>query len=145
VATVSSALVQGIVLVTLILFVFMGGLAIAIGMLVDGTLVMVENVDRLLREADPNEPRLHVVGRACREVGKPIVFAIAIIVFLPLFTLESVAGKTFIPLAFTVVLAMLGSRVCRKESVRVWLIDRFLLLQNLHFHLPWRSQIFAPR
>lgn len=149
VATVSSALVQGIVLVALILFVFMGGfnpslvvalaipfsvmfafiamkqielsanlmslggLAIAIGMLVDGTLVMVENVDRLLREAGPNEPRLQVVGRACREVGKPIVFAIAIIiiVFLPLFTLEGVAGKTFIPLAFTVALAMLGSLV----------------------------------
>ncbi len=145
--TVSNALIQGIILVSLVLFVFMGGfrpslvvalaipfsvmfafiamgqfdlsanlmslggLAIAIGMMVDGTIVMVENIDRMLREADPIEPRIHVVGRACREVGKPILFAISIIiiVFLPLFTLEGVAGKTFKPLAFTVALAMLGS------------------------------------
>ncbi len=147
--TVSSALIQGIILVALVLLVFMGGfrpslvvalaipfsvmfafiamgllgmsanlmslggLAIAIGMMVDGTIVMVENVDRLLRESKPDESRLHVVGRACREVGKPILFAIAIIiiVFLPLFTLEGVEGKTFRPLAYTVALAMLGSLV----------------------------------
>lgn len=147
--TVSSALIQGIILVALVLLVFMGGfrpslvvalaipfsvmfafiamgllgmsanlmslggLAIAIGMMVDGTIVMVENVDRLLRESNPEESRLHVVGRACREVGKPILFAITIIiiVFLPLFTLEGVEGKTFRPLAYTVALAMLGSLV----------------------------------
>ncbi|MCF6252307.1 MAG: CusA/CzcA family heavy metal efflux RND transporter [Methylococcaceae bacterium] len=149
VSTVSSALIQGIILVALVLLVFMGGfrpslvvalsipfsvmfafiamgmlgmsanlmslggLAIAIGMMVDGTIVMVENVDRLLRESNPNESRLHVVGRACREVGQPILFAIAIIiiVFLPLFTLEGVEGKTFRPLAYTVSLAMLGSLI----------------------------------
>ncbi len=147
--TVSSALIQGIILVALVLLIFMGGfrpslvvalsipfsvmfafiamgllgmsanlmslggLAIAIGMMVDGTIVMVENVDRLLRESNPEESRLHVVGRACREVGKPILFAIAIIiiVFLPLFTLEGVEGKTFRPLAYTVALAMLGSLI----------------------------------
>ncbi len=149
VSTVSSALIQGIILVALVLLVFMGGfrpslvvalsipfsvmfafiamgmlgmsanlmslggLAIAIGMMVDGTIVMVENVDRLLRESNPEESRLHVVGRACREVGQPILFAIAIIiiVFLPLFTLEGVEGKTFRPLAYTVSLAMLGSLI----------------------------------
>jgi len=91
----------------------LGGLAIAIGMLVDGTIVMVENVDRMLREADASEPRLHVVRRACLEVARPIVFAITIIivVFLPLFTLQGVEGKTFRPLAYTVALAMLGSLV----------------------------------
>ncbi len=91
----------------------LGGLAIAIGMMVDGTIVMVENVDRLLKESNPDESRLHVVGRACREVGQPILFAIAIIiiVFLPLFTLEGVEGKTFRPLAYTVSLAMLGSLI----------------------------------
>ncbi|MBW1816513.1 MAG: efflux RND transporter permease subunit [Deltaproteobacteria bacterium] len=89
----------------------LGGLAIAIGMMVDGTIVMVENVDRQLREADPGEPRIHVVARACTEMGRPIVFAVSIIiiVFLPLFTLQGVEGKTFKPLAFTVSLAMLGS------------------------------------
>jgi len=91
----------------------LGGLAIAIGMMVDATIVMVENVDRMLREADPGEPRIHVIARACREVGRPIVFAIAIIiiVFLPLFTLQGVEGKTFRPLAYTVALAMLGSLI----------------------------------
>ncbi|KAB7623431.1 efflux RND transporter permease subunit [Alkalilimnicola sp. S0819] len=149
VATVTDALLQGIVLVALVLLVFMGGLrpsvvvalaipfsvlfaviamhwfdisanlmslgglAIAIGMMVDGTIVMVENVDRHLREAVPDEPRIHVVGRACREVAQPVVFAIAIIiiVFVPLFTLTGVEGKTFRPLAYTVALAMLGSLV----------------------------------
>ena len=89
----------------------LGGLAIAIGIMADGGIVMIENVDRMLREADPAESRLLVVGRACREVGRPIVFAIAIIiiVFLPLFTLQGVEGKTFRPLAYTVGLAMFGS------------------------------------
>ncbi len=89
----------------------LGGLAIAIGMMVDGTIVMVENVDRMLRESHGDETVLHVVGRACAEVARPIVFAIAIIiiVFLPLFTLQGVEGKTFRPLAYTVSLAMLGS------------------------------------
>lgn len=147
--TVSSALIQGIILVALVLLFFMGsfrpsfvvalsipfsvmfafiamglldmsanlmslgGLAIAIGMMVDGTIVMVENVDRLLRESSADEAKLQVVGRACREVGKPILFAITIIiiVFLPLFTLEGVEGKTFRPLAYTVALAMLGSLI----------------------------------
>jgi len=149
VATVTNALVQGIVLVSLVLLVFMGGfrpslvvamaipfsvlfaciamkyfdmsanlmslggLAIAIGMMVDGTIVMVENVDRQLRLAKPEESRLHAVARACHEVSRPIVFAISIIiiVFLPLFTLQGVEGKTFRPLAYTVALAMLGSLV----------------------------------
>lgn len=91
----------------------LGGLAIAIGMMVDATIVMVENVDRLLREADPQESRLSIIARACAEVGRPIIFAIAIIiiVFLPLFTLQGVEGKTFTPLAYTVSLAMLGSLI----------------------------------
>jgi len=91
----------------------LGGLAIAIGMMVDATIVMVENIDRMLREADPRESRMTIVARACAEVGRPIVFAIAIIiiVFLPLFTLQGVEGKTFRPLAYTVALAMLGSLI----------------------------------
>lgn len=91
----------------------LGGLAIAIGMMVDGTIVIVENVDRLLSKAKPSEPILPIITRACMEVGRPIVFAISIIiiVFLPLFTLQGVEGKTFRPLAFTVALAMLGSLV----------------------------------
>ena len=89
----------------------LGGLAIAIGMMVDGAVVMVENTDRLMRRADREESRIHLVARACKEVGRPIVFAISIIivVFFPLFTLQGVEGKTFRPLAYTVALAMTGS------------------------------------
>ena len=90
-----------------------GGLAIAIGMMVDGTIVMVENVDRMLRNSSRDESRIHLVARAAREVSRPILFAITIIivVFLPLFTLQGVEGKTFKPLAYTVSLAMLGSLI----------------------------------
>jgi cobalt-zinc-cadmium resistance protein CzcA len=89
----------------------LGGIAIAIGMLVDGTIVIVENVDRLLRSAPAEEPRARVVARACAEVARPIAFAISIVivVFIPLFTLQGIEGKTFRPLAYTVALAMLGS------------------------------------
>ncbi len=90
-----------------------GGLAIAIGMMVDGTIVMVENIDRMLRQADPKESRPAIIARAAAEVGRPILFAISIIVivFLPLFSLQGVEGKTFRPLAYTVVMAMIGSLV----------------------------------
>jgi cobalt-zinc-cadmium resistance protein CzcA len=91
----------------------LGGLAIAIGMMADGTIVFVENVDRMLREAQPGEWRVVTVSRACHEVARPITFAVIIIivVFLPLFTLQGVEGKTFRPLAQTTALAMLGSLV----------------------------------
>ncbi len=91
----------------------LGGLAIAIGMMVDGTIVMVENTDRLLRGAPQEESKLHVIARACREVAQPITFAILIvvIVFIPLFTLQGVEGKMFRPLAYTVALAMFGSLI----------------------------------
>jgi heavy metal efflux system protein len=89
----------------------LGGIAIAIGIMVDGAIVIVENVDRYLKEQHAALSKREVVARACAEVVKPIAFAIAIIivVFLPLFTLQGYEGKTFRPLAFTVSLAMLGS------------------------------------
>lgn len=92
----------------------LGGLAIGIGMLVDGGVVMVENVYRHLGEhRSPETSRLTVIRRAAHEVARPIVFAIVIIiiVFLPLFSLEGVEGKLFKPMAFTITFAMLGSLV----------------------------------
>ncbi len=105
-----------------------GGLAIAIGMMVDGSIVVVENVDRLLRESAPSEPRVHVIARACGEVMRPITFAVAIIiiVFLPLLTLQGVEGKTFRPLASTIALAMTGSLIFTifLAPVLSWLVMR---------------------
>ncbi|MGH7574165.1 MAG: efflux RND transporter permease subunit, partial [Longimicrobiales bacterium] len=90
----------------------LGGLAIGIGTMVDAGVVMIENVFRLLNEnPDPEEPKIHLVARAAREVARPVFFGITIIilVFLPLFTLRGVEGTLFRPLAYTIALAMLGS------------------------------------
>lgn len=91
----------------------LGGLAIAIGMMVDAAIVIVENVDRLLKESTEKANKKAIVAKACAEVMRPIFFAILIIivVFLPLFALQGVEGKTFRPLAQTVSLAMLGSLI----------------------------------
>lgn len=90
-----------------------GGLAIAIGMMVDGSIVLVENVDRLKRESSPDDNFIHIVAKASKEVLRPIIFSIIIIitVFIPLFTLQGVEGKTFRPLAYTIALAMFGSLI----------------------------------
>lgn len=91
----------------------LGGLAIAIGMLVDGSIVIVENLDRLLCESGGEETKRAIIASACKEVIRPIFFSIliVIVVFLPLFTLKGVEGKTFAPLAYTLTLAMFGSLI----------------------------------
>ncbi|MFH1070897.1 MAG: CusA/CzcA family heavy metal efflux RND transporter [Candidatus Glassbacteria bacterium] len=88
----------------------LGGVAIAIGMMTDGAVVLVENTDRTM-ESLPLGDRKEAVSQASREVIRPVVFAILIIVvvFLPLFALQGVEGKTFRPLAYTVALSMFGS------------------------------------
>ena len=92
----------------------LGGLAIGIGMMVDASVVMVENIFRHLSErqlANPAPEPLHIILESAREVGRPIVFAISIIiiVFLPLFTLQEVEGKLFSPMAYTISFALAGS------------------------------------
>jgi cobalt-zinc-cadmium resistance protein CzcA len=92
----------------------LAGLAIGIGMMVDGAVVMVENAFRLLshaRESGRPIKRTHVVLEAAREVANPIAFAIMIIivVFLPLFSLTGLEGKLFKPMALTITFAMAGS------------------------------------
>ena len=91
----------------------LGGVAIAIGMMVDGAIVMVENVDRAFREKQSGETGRDVVARATAEVIAPLVAAVTvvIIVFLPLFSLQGVEGKTFRPLAAAAALAMTGSLI----------------------------------
>ena len=141
--TVSKVLIEGIFLVVVILFVFLGdvrsslivvatlvitplvtfiamnqqgisanlmslgGLAIAIGLMVDSTVVVVENVYHRLGHAT-RETRLQTIVDAVTEVGVPVIFGISIIilVFLPLMTLQGMEGKTFNPLALTIVIAL---------------------------------------
>jgi cobalt-zinc-cadmium resistance protein CzcA len=91
----------------------LGGLAIAIGMLVDAAVVVVENiVSHLAHQSGTSRlPRLHLIYRAVREVSTPVTsgILIIIIVFLPLLTLQGLEGKLFVPVALTIVFALSGS------------------------------------
>jgi cobalt-zinc-cadmium resistance protein CzcA len=101
----------------------LAGLAIGIGMMVDGAVVMVENVFRLLSHsgAKTGADRAKVVLAAAKEVMNPIAFAIMIIivVFLPLFSLTGLEGKLFKPMALTITFAMVGSLVLTMTLVPV--------------------------
>jgi heavy metal efflux system protein len=93
----------------------LGGLAIAIGEIADGSLVVVENVYRHLAQNNgaTRKSNLEVILQATKEVGRPILFGILLIsvVFLPLMTLHGMEGKMFAPLAYTLVIALLASVV----------------------------------
>ena len=88
----------------------LGGLAISIGMMVDATVVMVENIYRHLEEHREHSMREAILV-AAQEIGRPMFFAILIIiaVFLPVFTLQGIEGKLFKPLAYAVTFSMIGS------------------------------------
>jgi cobalt-zinc-cadmium resistance protein CzcA len=88
----------------------LGGLAISIGMMVDATVVMVENIYRHLEEHREHSKREAILV-AAQEIGRPMFFAILIIiaVFLPVFTLQGIEGKLFKPLAYAVTFSMFGS------------------------------------
>jgi cobalt-zinc-cadmium resistance protein CzcA len=141
--TVSRVLLEGVVLVVVILFLYLGdfrssiiviatlvltplltfvvmnqvglsanlmslgGLAIAIGLMVDGSVVVVENVYEKLSHSSTKN-RMTLIYDAVMEVGTPVIFGISIIilVFLPLMTLEGMEGKMFAPLAYTISIAL---------------------------------------
>ncbi|MEW6324673.1 MAG: CusA/CzcA family heavy metal efflux RND transporter [Nitrospirota bacterium] len=89
----------------------LGGLAIAIGILVDAAVVVVENIHTQLGLAPRGVSRLHLVYRASLEVAPPVISGVLIImaVFLPLFSLSGLEGKMFTPLAVTITFALIGS------------------------------------
>jgi cobalt-zinc-cadmium resistance protein CzcA len=92
----------------------LGGLAIAIGLIVDGSVVVVENAFSLLTERKGSTTsRIKVVMAAAQDVATPVLFGVGIIVlvFLPLMTLEGMEGKMFAPLAYTIAIALLISLV----------------------------------
>jgi len=88
----------------------LGGIAIAIGILVDSAVVMVENVHRGLC-GEKGVERLRIIWKAAKEVGMPILSGVVIIIvsFLPILSLTGIEGKLFRPLAITIVLAMASS------------------------------------
>ena len=118
----------------------LGGLAIAIGMLVDGAVVVVENVvTHLARDGDP-QPRLHRIFRAVREVATPTASGVLIImiVFLPLLTLEGLEGKLFIPVALTIVFALGAALILSLTVVPV--MSAYLLKEGAHGD-PWLVRV----
>ncbi|WP_324171853.1 CusA/CzcA family heavy metal efflux RND transporter [Sulfurimonas sp.] len=161
--TMTSALLTGVVLVAIVLFIFLfelrsafiviislpisllvafllmdyynlsanlmslSGLAIAVGMIVDGTIVIVENTFRKLHdEKDAN--KLEVIASSAKEVATPVTFAVLIIIaiFIPLLSLDGLAGKLYSPMALNIVFVMLGSLLVALVLVPVL---SFLLLR----------------
>jgi cobalt-zinc-cadmium resistance protein CzcA len=116
----------------------LGGLAIAIGMLVDGAVVVVENIITHLahKEKADRLPRLHLIYRATREVSVPVTsgILIIIIVFLPLMTLQGLEGKMFMPVALTIVFALGGSLIL---SLSVIPVLASYLLKEVSHEEPW--------
>src|SRR6056300_924003 len=144
ITTVVKVLIEGIILVIAILFIFLGdfrssmivvmtlvltplitfmamnyigisanlmslgGLAIAIGLMVDGSVVIVENTFHRLGHMKKNENKNQVIFNACKEVATPVLFGVGIIilVFLPLMTMQGMEGKMFAPLALTIAIAL---------------------------------------
>jgi cobalt-zinc-cadmium resistance protein CzcA len=163
VSTINNALLTGVVLVAIVLFLFLfelrsafiviislpislliafllmdyygisanlmslSGLAIAVGMIVDGTIVVVENCFRKLHD-EPSAPRLKLIADSAKEVATPVTFAVLIIaaVFIPLLSLDGLAGKLYSPMALNIVFVMLGSLLVALVLVPVL---AFLLLK----------------
>lgn len=86
----------------------LGGIAIAIGAMIDAAIIMIENAHKHIEHAPAGKPRRESVIEAAQEVGRPLFFSLLIITvsFLPIFTLESQEGRLFRPLAFTKTFAM---------------------------------------
>ena len=99
----------------------LGGLAIAIGLMVDGSVVVVENAFAPARRAPHGrKSRVRVILEAVLEVATPVIFGVGIIilVFLPLMTLQGMEGKMFAPLAYTIAIALVRSRSCSRSRCR---------------------------
>lgn len=110
----------------------LGGLAIAIGILVDAAVVVVENIHTQLGQAPKGVSRLHLVYRAAVEVSVPVLSGVLIIaiVFLPLFTLSGLEGKMFAPLALTICFALAGSLLLSLTVIPV--LASFLMRGGAH-------------
>ena len=106
----------------------LGGIAIAIGAMVDAAIVMIENAHKHLERLAPGAPRLDAIIAACKEVGPALFFSLLIITvsFLPVFTLEAQEGRLFTPLAYTKTFAMAGAALLSITLVPVlmWLFIR---------------------
>lgn len=99
----------------------LGGIAIAIGAMIDAAIVMIENAHKHIERLKPGESRAEALIDACKEVGPALFFSLLIITvsFLPVFTLESQEGRLFSPLAYTKTFAMAGAALLSVTLVPV--------------------------
>lgn len=137
----------------------LGGLVIAIGVVVNGSIFITENIVRHMREhADSDRSRSEIAWKAAAEVARPAMFSIliVIVVFAPLFTLESLEGKMFKPLAITMIFALLssiGAALTVVPALASLIVkrkkqdERKTLLQRLHhrIHAPLLSAALRHR
>ena len=167
--TVSTALLEAMILIVIVLFIFLGnfasafsvaiilpfaammtfiamsyfgisanlmslgGLAIAVGMLVDAGVVMVENIsEQLSDEKNKTKDKLSLVMASAKEVASPVFtgILIIIIVFLPLLTLEGLEGKLFVPVALSIVFALTSSLLLALTFIPV--VSFYVLKQKPH-------------
>jgi cobalt-zinc-cadmium resistance protein CzcA len=172
--TVLHNLTEGIILVAIILFVFLGNVrgalvvaltipfsllfasicldlrhipanllslgALDFGMVVDGAVVMVENIVRHMGRTDSAKPAIVRIREAAHEVQRPVFYAIGIIItaYLPIFTLESVEGRLFKPMAWTVAFALLGALIF--SIVMAPVLSSFLFREGMK---EWRNPLMT--
>lgn len=176
--TVLQNLTEGIILVAIILFVFLGNArgalvvaltipfallfasicldlrhipanllslgALDFGMVVDGAVVMVENIVRHMGRQDATKPAIVRIREAAHEVQRPVFYAIGIIItaYLPIFTLQSVEGRLFKPMAWTVAFALLGALIF--SMVMAPVLSSFLFREGMReWHNPLMTFLTA--
>jgi cobalt-zinc-cadmium resistance protein CzcA len=122
--------------------------AIDFGMIVDGAVVMIENCVRRLSHANPDERREHIVESAAKEVARPVLFGVLIIiaVYMPILTLQGIEGKMFTPMAMTVGFALLGSLFLALTFMPA--AARFMLPKKIEhrevFLVRWLHKYYTP-
>ncbi len=136
----------------------LGGIAIAVGAMVDEAVVMIENVHKKLEHAPPGADRKELVIQACKEIGRPLFFALMVITvsFLPVFTLEAQEGRLFKPLAYTKTFSMFGAAllsITLAPALMVLLAPKHIVPESRHpvsrtlqrYYYPWMNALMRRR
>jgi Cu(I)/Ag(I) efflux system membrane protein CusA/SilA len=136
----------------------LGGIAIAIGAMVDEAVVMIENVHKKLEHAPPDADRKELIIEACKEIGRPLFFALMVITvsFLPVFTLEAQEGRLFKPLAYTKTFSMFTAAllsVTLAPALMMLLAPRHIVPESRHpvsrtlqrVYYPWMRALMRRR
>jgi len=127
----------------------LGGIAIAIGVMVDEAVVMIENVHKRLEHAPEEGSRKELIIGACKEIGRPMFFSLLVITvsFLPIFTLEAQEGRLFKPLAYTKTFSMLSASlisITLAPMLMVALMRGRIRPESEHLISIWLQRLYRP-